>query len=61
MGKLLFEYFYRYSHKGEVKVLRIVAEHSSIAYEKLRQDYPLGELKRQEMRPLDSQPTKDII
>jgi hypothetical protein len=59
MGNLLFEYFYEYSYKGEVKILRIEAYHSSIAYEKLRQDYPKGELTRLEMRPLDVQPTSD--
>ena len=61
MGKFLFEYFFRHTHKGVIQILRIEAYHSSIAYEKLRQDYPHGELTIREMRPLDVQPTKDII
>jgi hypothetical protein len=61
MGKFLFEYFFRHTHNEVVQILRIEAYHSSIAYEKLRQDYPQGELKLIEMRPLDVQPTKNII
>lgn len=54
MGDTLFEYFYEYVHKNDVKLLRIVTEHSSIALEKLRQTYPHGELKLLEIRKLDS-------
>jgi len=54
MSGILFEYFYEYVHKEDVKMLRIVTEHSSIAYELLRQDYPHGELKLLEIRRLDT-------
>jgi len=54
MGNTLFEYFYEYVHKNDVKLLRIVTEHSSIALEKLRQTYHQGELKLLEIRKLDS-------
>jgi hypothetical protein len=50
----LFEYFFEYKHGAVVKMLRIVAEHSSIAKEKLRQTYPDGELTLLELRPLDT-------
>jgi hypothetical protein len=50
----LFEYFYQYKNNDEVKILRIVAEHSSIAIEKLRQTYPDGKLTLLELRPLDT-------
>jgi hypothetical protein len=53
MSGRLFEYFYEYVHKDEVKMLRIVAEQSSIAHEMLRQTYPHGELKLIEIRHLD--------
>ena len=53
MSELLFEYFYEYVNDGDIKILRIVANHSSIAYEKLRQTYPQGELKLIELRRLD--------
>ena len=53
MSGILFEYFYEYVHKEKVKMLRIVAEQSSIAHEKLRQTYPQGELKLIELRRLD--------
>jgi hypothetical protein len=53
MNGRLFEYFFEYKHGDVVKMLRIVAEHSSIAKEKLRQTYPDGELILLEMRPLD--------
>jgi hypothetical protein len=51
---VLFEYYYEYVHKEDIKILRIVTEHSSIALELLRQDYPHGELKLLEIRPLDT-------
>jgi len=49
----LFEYFFEYKHHNHVKMLRIVAHHSSIAKEKLRETYPDGELILLELRPLD--------
>jgi hypothetical protein len=54
MSGRLFEYFYEYTHHNGVKVIRIIAEHSSIALEKLKQTHPKGELKLLEMRPLDT-------
>lgn len=53
MSGILFEYFFEYKHGDVVKMLRIVAEHSSIAREKLKETYPDGELKLLELRPLD--------
>jgi hypothetical protein len=53
MSERLFEYFFEYKHGDVVKMLRIVAEHSSIAREKLKETYPDGDLKLLELRPLD--------
>lgn len=53
MNGRLFEYFFEYKNGVVVKILRIVAEHSSIAKEKLKETYPDGDLKLLELRPLD--------
>jgi hypothetical protein len=54
MGCIPFEYFFEYVHQDEVKILRVVAMHRSIALEILRETYPKGDLKLLEMRPLDT-------
>jgi hypothetical protein len=53
MDGINFEYFFDYKHHNETKILRIVAEKSSIAEQILKQQYPHGHLKLIEIRRLD--------